>query len=108
MPAEEGIGLHKEKCLFPISDGPRKHHQEQPIGPGIRRTLHLTTEDDQVLSEQRIFGDEFGLGASEFGERSGQGRAIGWLRPLKQALVRRDRCWTERLSEVSKPSTGME
>jgi hypothetical protein len=44
-------------------------------------------EDDQLLLEQRIFCDEFGLGASEIGECSSQWRAIGWLRPLKQALV---------------------
>jgi hypothetical protein len=87
MPAEEGIRLHKEKCLLPSFGRPREYDQEEPISPGTRWALDLTTEDDQRLPEQRSFGDKFGLGASEVDERSGQRSAIGWLRPLKQALV---------------------
>jgi hypothetical protein len=35
-------------------------------------TLHLTAKHDQLLTQQGVFGDELGLGASEVGERPGQ------------------------------------
>ena len=50
MPAEEGIGLHKEKHLFPVPGGPREYEQEESISPGTRWALHLTVEDNQLLS----------------------------------------------------------
>ena len=63
MPAEEGIGLHNEKRLFPVPDGSREYDQKQPIGPGTCWALHLTAEDDQLLAQQRVFGNEFCPGA---------------------------------------------
>jgi hypothetical protein len=86
MPAEEGIRLHKEKRLLPSLGRPREYDQEEPVSPATRWALDLTTEDDQRLPEQRMFGDKFGLGASEVDERSGQGSAIGGLRPTRAGV----------------------
>jgi hypothetical protein len=52
--------------------GPCKQQQEEPVGHGTRWALPLTAKHDQLLPEQPIFGDEFGLGASEVGESSCQ------------------------------------
>ena len=81
MPAEEGIGLHNEERLFPVPDGSREQDQEQPIGPGTRWALHLTTEDDQLLTEQRVFGDEFSPGAGQIVQCSHEEGAARWFRP---------------------------
>ena len=65
MPAEEGIGPNNKERLFPVPDGSREHDQEQPIGPRTRWTLHLAVEDNQLLSSQGVFGDEFSPGAGQ-------------------------------------------
>jgi hypothetical protein len=67
---------------------PRKHDQEQTIRRRASWALDLTMDDDELLSQQGVLSDAFGLAASEISERSSHWRAIGWLRPLKQALVR--------------------
>jgi hypothetical protein len=82
MPAEEGLGLHNQERLCPVTGSPRKQQQEEPIGLATRWALHLTEEDDELMAKQRIFRDEVGLGASEVGERPSQCRVTGWLRPL--------------------------
>jgi hypothetical protein len=63
MPAEKGIRLHKEKRLFPVPDGSREYDQEEPIGSGIGWALHLTVENDQLLAQQRVLGNEVCSGA---------------------------------------------
>ena len=83
MPAEEGIGLHNQQRLFPVPGGPREDDQEQPIGPGTRCALHLTAEDDQLLTEQRVLGDEFSPGASQIVQCSHEEGAARWPRPLR-------------------------
>jgi hypothetical protein len=70
MPAEESIRLNNDERLLPTEGSPGKHHQEEPVGPATRWALHLTAKDDQLLSQQGVLGDEFGLGASEVGECS--------------------------------------
>src|SRR5215469_3971179 len=59
MPAEEGVGLNNEERLFPTAGSPCEQHQEHTIGPGTRWALHPTSKDDQRLSEQSVFGNEF-------------------------------------------------
>jgi hypothetical protein len=87
MPAEEGIGLNNVERLFPTADCSCKQDQEQPIGPGTRWALDLTTEDDQLLAKQRIFRDEVGLGASEIGERPCQKGSAPGARPAQYTLL---------------------
>jgi hypothetical protein len=87
MPAEEGVRMHNEECLFPSSDSSREHYQENAISLGIRWTLHVTAKDDELLTKQRVFGDKFRPGTGKIGTCSAQPRASGWLRPPEQALV---------------------
>ena len=87
MPTEEGIGLNQEKRLFPVPGSPRKHDEKHPIGPGTSWALHLTAKGDQLLSQQGVFGDELGLGASEIGERRGQSRSAPGARPAQYTLL---------------------
>ena len=70
MPAEERIGLHKEKRLLPVPDGSREDDQEEPISPDIGWALDLTAEDDQLLAQQRVLDNEVCPGAGQIGECS--------------------------------------
>jgi len=70
MPAEKGSRLNNEERLFPVRDGSHKQQQEESIGPGTRWALDLTTEHDELLTEQGVFGDECSSGPGQIGKRS--------------------------------------
>ena len=86
MPGEEGLGPHNEERLSPVPDSPCKQQQEESIGLATRWALHLTAKDDQLLSQQDVLGDEFGLGASEVGECSREAGAARWPGPPQYML----------------------
>lgn len=87
MPAEQGIGLDNHERLFPVPAGSREHDQAQPVGPRTRWTLHLTVKDHELLSHQRILGDEFSPGASQIVQCSHEEGAARWPRPLLYTLL---------------------
>src|SRR5262249_2509107 len=87
MPAEEGVGPHNVERLCPVPDGSREHDQEQPIGPGTRWALHLTAEDHELLTEQRVLGDEFSSGAGHIVQCTHESRAARWFRPPRYMLL---------------------
>jgi hypothetical protein len=87
MPAEEGVGLHHGERRFPVPGGPCEHDEKQPIGPGTWWALHRTAKEDQLLSQQGVFGDEFCPGASEIGERPGQKGSAPGARPAQYTLL---------------------
>jgi hypothetical protein len=69
MPAQEGIGLYNQECLFPTAGSPREQHQEQTISLGTGWALHLTAKDNQLLTKQGVFGHEVSPGAGQIGHR---------------------------------------
>ena len=50
MPFQEGIGLDNQKRLFPPMDSTCEQHQEHSISLGASRALHLTAEDNELLT----------------------------------------------------------
>lgn len=87
MPVEKSIGLNNEERLFPVPDGSREHDREQPIGSGTSWALHLTAKDDQLLSQQGVFGDEFSPGAGQIVQGSHEAGAARWPRPPQYRLL---------------------
>ncbi len=87
MPAQESRGLDNQERLFPTANGPCKDEQEYAIRFATSWTFDLTTKDDQLLTEQRIFGDEFCPGASEIGEHPGEKGSTPGARPAQYTLL---------------------
>jgi hypothetical protein len=87
MPTEEGIGLHNEERLFPTAGRPCEQYQEHAIGLGTRWALHPTAEDNQLLTKQGVFGQEFSPGTGQIGKRSSEARVMRWSRPLQGAVA---------------------
>ena len=50
-------------------DATREENMPEAVGLGEARLLNLPVEDDQLLTEQSIFGDEFGSTAHEVRRR---------------------------------------
>jgi hypothetical protein len=59
--------LHNEERLFPGPSKPGQQDEEHAIGPGDRWPLHLAPEDDQLLAQEGIFRDQFGLASAKIG-----------------------------------------
>ncbi len=65
MPTEERVGLEDEQRLFPVLDATGEEDEPETIGLRKCRPFDLAVEDDELLAEQSIFGDEIGFAAYE-------------------------------------------
>jgi hypothetical protein len=69
MPAQQCLWLNDDKGLFP---GPRhscQQYQEHPIRFGTGRPFHLSPQYDQLLTQECVFCDKFGLATGLVGQR---------------------------------------
>ena len=88
MPAQERLRLDDEQGLFPGPNHPCQKHQEDPIPSGIDRSLDLSPEDNQLLSEEGVFCHECGLAPGKVSQRAQQERSGGRFRPVSKALLK--------------------
>jgi len=64
MPPEQGVWLHDEESLLPRSNHTSQQDEEDAIGVCVCRPFHLPFENDELLSQEGIFGDELGLASA--------------------------------------------
>lgn len=69
MPAQERLRLDEEKRLFPGSDHPGQQYQEQLVRLAIERAFDLSTQDDQLVSHQRIFRQQCSFASRQISKR---------------------------------------
>ncbi len=50
MPTQQRLWLNNQKGLLPCLNQPGQHYEEHAIGPGECWTLHLSTENDELLA----------------------------------------------------------
>jgi hypothetical protein len=74
MPAQQGVGLHNEQALAPGVQPAGQQDQQRPVDAGATRTRDTASQDNQLLSEKRVLGDEFRLAADEVGKCTGDER----------------------------------
>ena len=99
-------GSNNEKRLFPSLGRPREQDQQQTIRPGTRWALDVTAEDDQLLTKERIFGNEFHLvRARSMRVQALTERVVGFVHWSRRWCIRWEQRWNERLSERSRPDT---
>jgi hypothetical protein len=58
VPAQQGIWLHNVQCWLPKLCEPGQQDQTHPISLGELRSLHLSFEHDQLLSQDGILNDQ--------------------------------------------------
>src|SRR5215467_9327765 len=58
---EPRLWLNNEQRLFPGPHHSCQQDQEHAVGPGTGRPFHLSTQDDQLLTQQSFFCHELGL-----------------------------------------------
>jgi hypothetical protein len=65
MSLQERFWLNNEKRLLPGPNHPCQKHQKHSIRFGAGWAFHLSAQDDQMLSQERIFCHEFGLSSGK-------------------------------------------
>ena len=68
MPAQERLGLDEMKSLLPERCPTRQEDQIEPIANRQLRLLYLPSQDNQLLSQECVFGDQGGPTPSEIGQ----------------------------------------
>ncbi len=61
MPPEQSVWLHGHERLLPGSNQPGQQDEENAICFRACWPFHLPLEDNELLSQEGIFGDEWGL-----------------------------------------------
>jgi len=68
MPVQQGVWLHNLEGLLPRPNHPGQQDEEDAIGPRERWLFHLSLEDDQLLSQEGIFCDQFRIASAKVGQ----------------------------------------
>ena len=70
MPAQERIGLDDKEGFLPSPDPAGEEDEPRAIGWGESWLVNLAVEDDELLAEERVLGNEFGIATSEIEGRA--------------------------------------
>ncbi len=72
MPSQKGLWLDDQERLPPGPRRPCQKHQEASIPRGAHWSFALSTKDDEVLAEERIFSNTFGFPSGKIRQRPEQ------------------------------------
>ena len=89
MPPQERLWLDNNDGLFPAPNYPGQKNQKQPVRFAAGRSFHLSPEDDERLSKERIFCDEFRFPSGKVCQRTQNERARGRSRPVEEVGIER-------------------
>jgi hypothetical protein len=73
--------------LLPCSSHAGQQHQEHPICSRASRSFDLSTQDNQRLSQERIFCHELGLASGKVSQCSQYENGGGWFGPVDETVV---------------------
>jgi hypothetical protein len=82
------LGLDNEQGLFPGPNHSGEKHQENPIPSDIDGSFDLSAEDNQLLSQKRVFCHECGLALGKVCQRTQHERSGRRFRPVSEALLK--------------------
>jgi hypothetical protein len=91
--------LDNEQRLFPGPNHPCEKHQEHTIRFGVSGSFDLSAEDDELLTEERVFCHELGLRSGEVSHGSQCERGVGWFGLVDEAVLERLKADAYQLSE---------
>ena len=87
MPAQEGVGLDDEECLSPKRPRPCQKNQPDSVLIAEPGAFDVALQDNQLLPEEGIFGDEVGFAANRIPSRPCNQRACAGFELLLDAVA---------------------
>ncbi len=97
MPAKQRLRLDKKERLFPSPNHPGQEHQKKPVRFPVDRALYLSPENDQLVSQQRVFRKEFGFPSGQIGEYAKHKGGRWWFNPAQKTFLKRMKAETDTL-----------
>ena len=87
MPAEEGIGLDDEEGLLPEGRRLGQENQSDAVPIAELRAFGVALQDDELLAEKGILGDEVGSAADHVPGGAGNQRVRAGSEPALDAVA---------------------
>ena len=92
MPAQEGIGLKDEEGFLPSPDPADEEDEPDAIGWGEPWPDSLAVENDKLLGEESVLGNELGIVASDIEGRAGKDRIARWPGKFERSMCQGRQC----------------
>ncbi len=89
MPAEQRLWLDNDEGLFPAPNYSGQKNQEHPVRFGTGRSFHLSTQDDQLLTQECVFSHQFGFASGKVCQCPQHERGGVRFGPRDEAMVER-------------------
>ena len=85
MPPEKCVWLHDQEGLLPGTNELCQQNEEDTIGPGDWWSFHPPFEENELLAQEGIFRDQFGLASAKIGYGLQRQRGQERFGPTSQA-----------------------
>jgi hypothetical protein len=85
MPVQQGIGFKDQEGFLPILNAASEKDEPEAAGLSEAWLFDFAVEDNELLPEQRILGDEFGFASREVGGCGEDDRIPGRLGEAEEA-----------------------
>lgn len=91
MPAQQSLALKDQQGLFPM--GEARHQEEKPeaVSAGELGFLHLALEDNELLAEQRVLGNQLRFAEHEVGDSAQNERRTSGLGQTTEGLIQKQK-----------------
>jgi hypothetical protein len=99
---EMRLWLDKEERLSPSPNHSGQEHQKKPVCFPADGTFNLSTQDDQLLPQQRVFRQQFGFASGQVDECSERKRCRRWFEPTQSTFLERVQTETDALLNQEK------
>jgi hypothetical protein len=88
-PSQKRLRLDDKERLFPGSNYSGEKYQEHSICFPVNWSFDLSTQDDQLVSQQRIFRQQFGFTSGQISNCSGHKGGRQWFDPTQTMFLER-------------------
>lgn len=82
MPADQRVGLNDVQGLLPELGAASQQYQTKTVVVGQLGPFDLAVENNELLAQHSVLGDEVGLAAGHISQRGGDEGHRGWFSPL--------------------------
>ncbi|MGZ3628931.1 MAG: hypothetical protein ACXVDN_14860 [Ktedonobacteraceae bacterium] len=97
MPAQKRLRLDDKERLFPGPNHSGENYQEHSICFPVHWSFDLSTQDDQLVSQQRIFRQQLGFASGQISKRAGHQGGRQWFDQMPNTFLERMQAQTDAL-----------
>jgi hypothetical protein len=102
MPAQKRLRLDDKERLFPCPNHSSEKYQEHSICFPVNWSFDLSTQDDQLVSQQGVFRQPFSFASGQVSKCAGYKGGREWFDPTPNTFLERMRAKTGALLDRGK------